>query len=60
VTAGEHAEAEHLATARLTRATWALCAATAALILAAVLLAVVTAQEKAEPPARQATEEVAK
>jgi hypothetical protein len=53
------ADAEHTATVRLTRATWVLVAATAALILATVLLAVVMAAEKAEP-ARQATEEVAK
>jgi heme/copper-type cytochrome/quinol oxidase subunit 2 len=42
----EHAEAEHAATRRLTFATWTLCLVTAMLVVATVLLAAATAEEK--------------
>lgn len=55
----DHEVAEHRATRRLTFATWALCVVTAVLVGATVLLAAVTAEEKAGHETPAATEEVA-
>jgi hypothetical protein len=46
MTACEHSSAEHAATARLTAATWALCVVTAVLVVATIMLAAGTAEEK--------------
>lgn len=60
MTVCDHAEAEHRATARLTLATWVLVAVTMGLVVATILLATVTAQDKAghESKANTQTEEV--
>jgi hypothetical protein len=42
----KHQAAEHRATARLTFATWALCLVTAVLVVATIMLAAATAEEK--------------
>jgi hypothetical protein len=46
MTTCEHTHAEHLATRRLTHATWVLALLTAVLAVATIALAVVTAKEK--------------
>jgi hypothetical protein len=59
MTVCDHAEAEHLATARLTFATWVLVVATTALLVATIVLAAATFDEKQRHEPAQATKEVA-
>jgi hypothetical protein len=60
MTTCDHEQAEHEATLRLTRATWALVLATAVLVVVTALLAAVTYEEKhrSDAPAVAATEVV--
>jgi hypothetical protein len=53
----EHDEAEHLATRRLTFATWALVIVTALLCVVTVLLAEATWMEKTRPAAAVTTQQ---